>query len=211
MNGFFPVMLQLRGERVVVVGGGRVAERKTLSLLEAGADDVLLISPMLTPRLRALANEAMIRTLEREYIIEDIAGARLVFAAADSPELNGKVAEDGRRIGAWVNTADDASRSSFVSPSVVRRGDLLIAVSALGASPALSMRIKRELEERYGPEYGKAAERLRRLRERTKSVIKDAAERETLLRLAAAEAPHFKMEEDDEAWLARLRKLITEG
>lgn len=211
MNGFFPVLLQLRGERVVVVGGGRVAERKTLSLLEAGADNVLLISPKLTSRLRGLANEAVIQILEREYGSKDIAGARLVFAAADSPELNVRVAEDGRRIGAWVNTVDDAGRSSFISPSVVRRGDLLIAVSALGASPSLSIRIKRELEKQYGPEYGIAVERLRGLRERVKASIDDAGEREALLRLAAEETPHLNIEDDDEAWLARLRKLITEG
>ncbi|GGG74414.1 precorrin-2 dehydrogenase/sirohydrochlorin ferrochelatase family protein [Paenibacillus radicis (ex Gao et al. 2016)] len=208
----YPVMLQLRGEKIVIVGGGRIAERKTLALLEAGADGVVLISPVLTPHLQALANEGAIQVHARPYRTEDAGGARLLFAATDEALLNQEIADDGRRAGAWVNIADDASGSAFANPAVVRRGDLLLAVSASGASPALAARIKGELEQAYGEEYEAAVQRLRRLRERAKAVVEDPNERHELLRLAAAEAPHMQEGDDElDAWLERLQKLITEG
>ncbi|WP_042164779.1 precorrin-2 dehydrogenase/sirohydrochlorin ferrochelatase family protein [Paenibacillus gorillae] len=208
----YSVMLQLRGEKVVIVGGGRIAERKTSALLDAGADGVVLVSPVLTPRLQAFANEGVIQVLARSYQAEDARGARLLFAATDDVLLNQAAAEDGRRAGAWVNIADDAAGSDFASPAVVRRGDLLLAVSASGASPALAARIKGELEQAYGDEYEAAVQRLRRLREWVKKAVEDQHERHELLRLAAAEAPRvYEGDEDMDAWLERLQKLITEG
>ncbi|MFF2092038.1 bifunctional precorrin-2 dehydrogenase/sirohydrochlorin ferrochelatase [Paenibacillus sp. NPDC058174] len=208
----YPVMLQLRGEKVVIVGGGRIAERKTLALLEAGADSVVLISPVLTPRLQALAKDGIIQASARPYQAEDARGARLLFAATDDALLNQAAAEDGRRAGAWANIADDAAGSDFANPAVVRRGDLLLAVSASGASPALAARIRGELEQAYGDEYEAAVQRLRGLRERAKAAVEDPQERHELLRLAAAEAPRMQEgDEDLDAWLERLQKLITEG
>ncbi|MCM3630072.1 bifunctional precorrin-2 dehydrogenase/sirohydrochlorin ferrochelatase [Paenibacillus glycanilyticus] len=206
MNGYYPVMLQLRGERCVIIGGGRIAERKLQGLLEAGADNITLVSPRITPRLQELAASGSLHWQCRIYQPSDAEGARLLFGATDDPKLNRRIAEDGRRAGAWVNTVDEAEGRGFLNPSVVRRGDLLIAVSATGASPALSIRLKRELEQQYGEEYGYSAGQLRRLRDYMKVSGFEPGEREALLRLAAEEVP-FKgeTEVDITAWIKQLR------
>lgn len=212
MNGYYPVMLQLRGEKCLVVGGGRIAERKVLGLLEAGADRIVLISPILTGRLQELAAAGTITVLVREYREEDVQEARLVFASTDHSELNLKIAENGRNAGAWVNVAHDADSGSFVNPSVIRRGDLIVAVTASGASPALSARLKQELEQQYGIEYAESTVRLRKLREYLKASGASPQEREALLRLAAVEAPLYQEEDADlESWIKRLRILMTGG
>lgn len=206
MNGFYPVMLQLRGERCVIVGGGRIAERKAQGLLDAGADHVILVSPRITPRLEEHVSCGALGWQCRTYQPADAEGARLLFAATDDRELNRRIADDGRRCGAWVNTVDEEDGRGFLNPSVVRRGDLLIAVSASGASPALSIRLKRELEQQYGEEYGYSVERLRMLREYMKTAVSGQEEREALLRLAADEVPlREETEVEITAWLERLR------
>ncbi|GMK47201.1 precorrin-2 dehydrogenase [Paenibacillus glycanilyticus] len=206
MNGYYPVMLQLRGERCVIIGGGRIAERKAIGLMEAGADTVILVSPRITARLQELVACGSLQWNCRTYEPEDATDARLLFAATDDSGLNRRIADDGRRAGALVNTVDGDAGRGFLNPSVVRRGDLLIAVSATGASPALSARIKRELERQYGEEYGYSVEQLRRLRDYVKADVSEPGERETLLRLAAEEVPirdHADME--PKAWVERLR------
>jgi siroheme synthase, N-terminal domain len=206
MNGYYPVMLQLRGERCIIIGGGRIAERKVQGLLEAGADQVILVSPQITLRLQELAAGGLLQWQCRTYQPSDAEGARLLFAATDDAGLNRLIAEDGRRAGAWVNTVDEEAGRGFLNPAVVRRGDLLIAVSATGASPALSIRLKRELEEQYGEEYKYSVEQLRRLRDYMKMAVPGQGERETLLRLAAEEMPlQAGAELDMTAWVEQLR------
>lgn len=212
MNGFYPVVLQLKGKRCVVIGGGSIAQRKLLGLLDAGADDVWVISPALLPRIESLAAEGKIGSWQREYIEADLRGAWLVFAATNDKQVNAAIAAEGERLGILVNTADEASSSSFISPSIVRRGDLLLAVTASGASPALSQRIKLELEEQYGPEYEEITARLRRLRERVQSRILDERDRQTVLRLAAEESLQLKRNNiDADEWLQSLLHRIDRG
>lgn len=212
MNGFYPVVLQLKGKRCVVIGGGSIAQRKLLGLLDAGADDVWVISPALLPRIESLAAEGKIGSWQREYIEADLRGAWLVFAATNDKQVNAAIAAEGERLGILVNTADEASSSSFISPSIVRRGDLLLAVTASGASPALSQRIKLELEEQYGPEYEEITARLRRLRERVQSRILDEQDRQTVLRLAAEESLQLKRNNiDADEWLQSLLHRIDRG
>lgn len=205
MNGYYPAVLQLRGRRCVVIGGGAVAQRKIRGLLEAGADDVVVVSPQVTPAIARLADEGAISLRLRGFEQTDIAGARLVFAATDDGGLNESIATSCEKLGILVNAADESGRSSFISPSVVRRGDLLLAVTASGASPALSRQIKAELESRYGPNYEALTARLRRLRERVLSTVLDEDDRKLVLELAAEEAVqqdriHFDIDE----WLQSL-------
>ncbi|AJY76047.1 precorrin-2 dehydrogenase/sirohydrochlorin ferrochelatase family protein [Paenibacillus beijingensis] len=183
--GGYPVILKLEGIRCVVIGGGAVAERKTAGLLDAGADIVIVVSPSLTLQLRKLAESGRITAEIKEYEQSDIRGAGLVFAATDSREVNARVASDAARAGVMVNTADEGSGGSFITPAVVRRGDLLLAVTTSGASPALAAHIRQELEHRYGPRYEAALRDLKRLREELKKLVPDAVKRKELLREAA--------------------------
>jgi siroheme synthase-like protein len=133
--------------RTLVIGGGAVAERKIASLLEAGAR-VAVISPDITENIARWSKEKSINLSARRYQPGDLAGYELVFVATD---------DEGRERGVWVNTADDPAHCDFILPSVLRRGDLTVAVSSGGGSPALARTIREELEIHFSQEYEQLA------------------------------------------------------
>jgi len=167
---YYPVNLDLRERRCVVVGGGQVAERKTLSLLEAGAD-VTIVSPVLTPKLADLSASGKVLHAPALFHEAHLAGAYLVIAATNDLTVNRTVAQLCRKKGILVNVAAPPEESSFIVPSVVERGDLVIAVSTSGASPALSRSIRRELEKQYGPEYELLLTRLAAVRKKLQGEV----------------------------------------
>ena len=191
---YYPIFLDLRGRRSVVVGGGRVAERKVRALLRAGAS-VHVISPAVTPRLALLAASKKIRLTRRAYRPSDLKGSLkartegprrartlLVFAATDSPETQRLVQENAKDIGALVNAADGARESDFIVPASFAQGDLLVAISTSGASPALARRLRRQLQATLGSEYSSYLQFLREAREQVKSTVPDKAQRAKILR-----------------------------
>ncbi len=149
---FYPAYLDLRDQPCLVVGGGSVAERKALSLLEAGAD-VTVISPDLTSKLQELSQSGKISHRQKTFEEQDLSGEYMVIAATGSPDVNARVARLCKSRRVLVNVAVPPEESSFIVPSMVERGELLIAVSTSGVSPALSKKIRQELEEWYGPEF----------------------------------------------------------
>jgi siroheme synthase-like protein len=155
--GFYPVFLDLAGRRCVMVGGGPIAERRIVGLLEAGAQ-VTVISPRVTPTLAKLADEGRIDLQPHTYLEGDLAGADLAFVATAAREVNVAVAREARRRGVWVNAADDPAHCTFILPALVRRGDLTVAVATGGTSPALSRAIREELETYLTAEYATLAE-----------------------------------------------------
>ena len=136
----------------MVIGGGQVAFRKIRTLLDCGAS-VTVISPVLHPDLSELANKKSIQVIRRSYKSRDLKGAFIVIAATDTKETNRKVAKEAGRVGALVNVVDDPEPSDFIVPSVVRRGDLALAISTGGMSPALTRKIRTRLEDSFGEEY----------------------------------------------------------
>lgn len=212
MNGLYPIFMQLKGKRCVIIGGGSVAQRKLQGLLAAGADEIWVISPSLTPQIVSLASEEKICWFQREYNDGDLAAASLVFAATNDKRLNAEIAAAADRLGILVNAVDDADKGSFISPSIVRRGDLLLAVTASGASPALSQQIKKELAALYGPEYEEITIVLRRFREKVLNSLLDEQERQSVLKLAAEEAATLKrINIDMDEWLQSLLHRIDRG
>jgi precorrin-2 dehydrogenase len=153
----FPIVLELRGRSCLVVGGGPVAERKVEALLEADAR-VTVVSPTVTRRLQAWIDERAVRHLAGEYRAGDVAGHRLVFVATDDPALNASVVAEARALRVWVNAADDPERCDFALPSVLRRGELTVAVSTGGTSPALARTVREELEGYFTDDYRVLAE-----------------------------------------------------
>ena len=152
----YPVVLtDLAGARCLVVGGGAVAERKVRGLLDAGARPVI-VSPRLAPALAALHAAGRVDHHARAFAEDDVSGAVIVFAATDDPVVNAAVAASARVRGILVNVADQPELGSFHTTGTVRRDDLLLAVSTGGTSPALAGRLRAELAEGYGPEYGQA-------------------------------------------------------
>lgn len=149
----YPVCLDVADERCVVIGGGEVAERKVTGLVECGAR-VTIVAKDLTERLRSMAEAGKIEQVSDDYRDAYLEGAFLVIGATDREAVNEKISQDARRRGIPVNIVDDPARCTFTLPSTFRRGDLLVAVSTTGTSPALARRVREEIEGRYGPEYG---------------------------------------------------------
>ena len=161
----YPVSLHIKGRLCAVVGGGNVAERKVLALLNASAS-VRIISPRLTPVLSELAADNSLEWRNRGYQSGDLEDALLVFAATDNREIQAIVVRDAQQAGRLLNVADAPELCDFQVPAVVRRENLNIAVSTNGASPALAAKIRQELEERYGEEYAVLLRLMSRLRKR---------------------------------------------
>lgn len=179
MYRFFPIAFNLRNRKCLVVGGGRVAERKVRSLLQCGAE-VWVVSPELTGGLEKLAEEGAINLVSRRYAAEDLDGCFLVISAADDRSINSRVADDCFARNILVNVVDDPARCSFTVPSVLRRGSLCITVSTEGKSPLLAKKIREELEDLFGPEYAEFLDLMGEVRSR---VIRDIPDAETRRRI----------------------------
>lgn len=175
----FPVFLDLSGRKCVVIGGGRVAERKTISLVMAGAK-VKVISPTLTSRLKKEKSKGSIKHISRHYRKTDLKSAFLIIAATGSYEMNRLIASDaGERL---VNVVDTPSLCNFIVPSTFRRGSLQIAISTSGISPAMSKAIRKELEMLYPESFGIYLKSLQGLRQKAIDQIKDKKKRERFLK-----------------------------
>jgi precorrin-2 dehydrogenase/sirohydrochlorin ferrochelatase len=149
---YYPVLLDLDDKLCVVVGGGRVAERKVRSLLQVGAL-VKVISPQLTQSLSRLKERGKIIHSQRSYRSGDLHRAFLAIAATDDRRANERVFSQALRQKIPVNVVDDPAHSSFIVPSLVQKGDLLIAISTSGQSPALARALRQKLQKEIGAEY----------------------------------------------------------
>ena len=148
----FPMFLKLEGRRAVVVGAGRIGEPKIKSLLVARAD-LLVIAPWVTAAVAAWAKAGVIQWEQREFVASDLDGAFLVIAATSSVDVNEQVYRAAQERKILCNAVDDPERCDFYYSSVVRRGQLQVAISTEGQSPALAQRLRRELESSIAPEY----------------------------------------------------------
>ncbi len=165
MPDYFAAFLDLRGRRCLVVGGGPVAERKVRGLLECGAR-LRLVSPTLTPGLAPLVAARRVEHHARRFRPGDVRGCAVAVAATGRGAVDRAVAAAARRARVLVNAVDRPAACDFILPSVLRRGQLQIAVSTGGRSPALAREIRRRLEALFGPEYAALVERAGRARRR---------------------------------------------
>ena len=153
---YYPVFLNINDKLCVVIGGGQVALRKVESLLECGAA-IKVISPDLCTGLNRLVENGKIDTHRRCYRDGDLNDAHIIIVATDDRDTNREVVKETNRRAILVNVVDDADNSSFIVPSIVRRGDITIAVSTAGRSPALARKIKTRLENNFGDEFATLA------------------------------------------------------
>ncbi len=206
---YYPIYLNLSGQRCVVIGGGPVAERKVEGLLEAAAS-VTVVSPSLTEGLERRLKEKRIRHFMREYRKGDLAGYRLGFVATDEPQTNRAVYEEAQESGVLLNSADDPAHCDFILPSVLRRGELHVAVTSGGSSPALSRAIREELEEYFTEDYALLSDLVADVRrELKKSGI--AADGESWRRALNGDLRRLVREGDIEAARRYLREQVGGG
>jgi precorrin-2 dehydrogenase/sirohydrochlorin ferrochelatase len=153
MSKFYPILVDLQGKKALVVGGGKVAQRKIETLLQHGAS-VQVIAQELSEELERLRKGKRIEFLGEEFSEAFLEGAFLVFAATDDASLNRAVSQAAQQRGLLVNAVDQPEDCNFIVPSVLSRGHLLIAVSSSGKSPAFARKVRVELEHHFGEEYG---------------------------------------------------------
>ncbi|MDD4357812.1 MAG: bifunctional precorrin-2 dehydrogenase/sirohydrochlorin ferrochelatase, partial [Smithellaceae bacterium] len=149
---YYPVFWDIAGKKCVVVGGGDVAARKISRLVDCSAR-VCVVSPGLVPQLDELKKNQLIEHIHDEYRSEYLNDAALVIGATDNEAINASISRDARARRIPVNIVDDPQRCDFIMPSLIERGDLLIACSTGGQSPALARYLREELESVYGEEY----------------------------------------------------------
>lgn len=159
----YPIILELTGRTVLVAGGGGVARRKVKDLLRAGAK-VRLVAPRVEVELEESAAAGRIEWRPRAFEPDDLKGCRMVIAATDDPRVNRRIAETADRVGIWSNVADQPELGDFSVPARFERGSLLVTVSTGGASPLLAAKLKNELAEKFGPEWGPYIGLLKRVR-----------------------------------------------
>src|SRR3989338_10133748 len=162
-NAGYPLFADLTGRRCVVVGGGKVAQRKVTALLRFGAK-VTVVSPTATQRLQQYAKRRLIRYVPRRFKACDLDEAWLVYAATDDQVINQLVFRTATRQRIFTNVVDQPPLCSFIAPAIMKRGDLVIAISTGGASPTVAKRLRREVERTIGAEYAKLLRLLHSLR-----------------------------------------------
>jgi precorrin-2 dehydrogenase/sirohydrochlorin ferrochelatase len=152
MAALFPMFVKLDGRRCVVVGAGVIATQKLEGLLESGAD-VRIVAPEAREEIQELARCGRVSWIATEFESEHLAGALLVIAATGNPLVNETVYRAAQARGVFCNSVDEPERCDFYYPAVVRRGDLQIAISTAGKSPALAQRLRKELEVQFDASY----------------------------------------------------------
>ena len=205
---FYPLFIELRHRRVLVVGGGVVAERKVATLLQAEAD-VTVVAPEIGPGLEKLEASGAIRTARREFEEADLDGALLVVSATDDPDTQERVAKLARAQRILVNTVDQPRLCDFIVPAIVRRGDVVAAISTSGKSPSLAATLKERVEGVITNDVARAAHLLGAFRSEVHARFADPARRKVAFeRIVESRILDWISELDDEAVLARMRGII---
>jgi uroporphyrin-III C-methyltransferase / precorrin-2 dehydrogenase / sirohydrochlorin ferrochelatase len=180
---YFPMFLDLRGKRCVLVGGGAVAARKAEALLRAGAQ-LHVVAPELGAGLRAQVEGSTVSQRVGAYAIDDLIGAQLVIAATDDPAVNASVSCDAHRLGVLVNVVDQPNLSSFIVPALVDRSPVVIAVSSAGAAPVLARTLRGKLESFVPAGYGLLASVCAALRADVKQALPEPSARRAFWEVA---------------------------
>jgi precorrin-2 dehydrogenase len=145
---YYPIFLDLAGKPVIVIGGGHVAYQKMINLVKSGAETTV-VAPELNEDMAALKAEGSFRHVDREYQAGDLDGYLLAFVATDDGAINSVVAKEARERGVWVNAVDDVPNCDFIMPGIATRGDITVAISTAGRSPAMARKLRETMEEEF--------------------------------------------------------------
>lgn len=205
----YPISLDLSNQNCLVIGGGKVAERKVLTLLEQKAR-VEVVSPQLTESLQTLNQHKKLSWRPEVYQTTQLKGKFLVIAATDQPEINLQIARDCQALGLLVNVIDQKEAGNFIVNAHFTQGDLQIAVSTGGVSPALAKQIKEQLAEEFGPEYKMMLEIVKEARQEALATITNAEKRRAFLQsLAQMDLTEQLKQTSQEDVQKRVRKCLS--
>lgn len=205
---YYPVFLDLRDRPCVVVGGDEAASAKVEGLLEAGAR-VTVIAPRLVSALETRVDSGAVRHLARGYRRGDLEGAFLALSVLADPEVNQPFWEEAEARGVPANVMDDVPRCSFIAPSIVRRGDLCVAISTSGKAPALAVRLRERLERMLGPEHARFLELAGAVREPLARARPDFEERRALwYRLVDSDVIDLLARGEESKAVARIEEIL---
>ena len=149
---YYPVFLDIAGKPVIVIGGGNIAHQKVVGLLKASAE-LTVVSPDLNQEMASLAAGGRFRHVERDYEPGDLEGYLLAFVATDDRSVNATVAAEGKERRVWVNAVDDPPYCDFIMPGIAQQGNLIVAVSTSGTSPAMARKMREEIETFLSEDY----------------------------------------------------------
>ena len=209
---FYPMFVDLEGRRCLVVGGGPVATEKVEKLLDHGAV-VRLVSPEITPELAEMVAGGEVAEFHRRtYLPSDLEDIFLVIAATNLDAINRMVWQDAEARNLLCNVVDVPPLCNFIVPSIVRRGELALAVSTGGASPVVAKHIRRQLEETYGPEWEALVALLRDVRDELKLRYLDMpSRRDAVERLMETDVVQRLADGDDESARRMARQVLDIG
>ena len=176
---YYPILLDLKTKKCIVIGGGKVAQRKVSSLIKCGAS-VTVVSPQIIKGLAELAKKKKILLIKENYQKKFLKDAFLVVTATNNKAINLKVSQDAKDLKALVNVVDSCALSSFIVPAVLAKGDLVIAISTSAKAPFLSKRIKEDLKK-YICSYPKSLNLLKDIRQELRIRYPDAKVRKSML------------------------------
>jgi precorrin-2 dehydrogenase / sirohydrochlorin ferrochelatase len=177
---YYPLFLDISGKLCVVLGGGKIAERKVSTLIKFRAK-VRLISPKITKSLSKHAESGKIEFVEREYREGDLKGAALAFAATDQKEVNLKIKKEADARALPINVVNDPTSCEFLVPSIVQKGPITIAISTSGSLPLLSKKLRQEIDDYLTEDYIKYADMIGKFRKTLKETVKDGKRRKEIM------------------------------
>jgi len=204
----YPINVVLEGKKCAVVGGGQVAARKVLGLLEAGGR-VTVISPQICDTIKKLLDDGEIDWVDGEWRSDLADGNKVIVVATDDDDANRRAAQDARDAGVLCNVADVPEECDFILPSVFRRGPVTVAVGTGGRSPALAAHLRRRIQQVIGKEYGIAAEMLGKLRKILENAGVEPSTRKEIFTKLVATGLAEKLKNDDRAGAEKLLKDVA--
>lgn len=207
MDSYYPITLRLTGKKIVVVGGGKVAERKITGLIGTQAD-ITVVSPEVSTKINKLAAAGEINWLAKAFVIEDSKDAFMIFAATNDQEVNQAI-KNAAEAHQLVTIADDPEGSDFQVPAKIKRGRMTIAVSTGGASPTLARNIKAQLEQEFDDRYDNYLEFLFQARQQIVQEVADPFLKRKLLKAIAS--PAFFTSQNRQADFLVLYKDLTQN
>ncbi len=177
----YPLLLNIFGRSCIVIGGGKVAERKVSQLLQFNAA-IKVISPKITVKLSKFSEAGRIEVLKREYEEGDLKEALLVFAATNRKKINERIKKEAEAKGISINVVDDPELCDFIVPSIIKKDPIIIAISTSGTLPSFSKKLKKEINEYINSDYVKYANLVGRFRAFLIETVKDRKKRSAIMK-----------------------------